>query len=576
VLAWAAAADAPAVKGLAGSGRLAFDLSVVGGPAAAGAAAALPAVTGWLTVKDAALRYAGAPADVRSLSLSARFAPDTLDVSPLVAQVAGQPVKARLLARRFADPLVDFAVQGRLDLAAIAPLLAQPGVKLGGRADVDVRGSGRAKDPGTLALAGRADLHEVRVASKDLPSPVEGINGAVLFSGTSAEARGLTARAGKSSFTLDATITRPLALMAKPDSVPPAGVRFAFRSPYLDLAELLPTTPGAPFLPNAKGSGTVAIDRLRQGKLDVRAVKADVTLAPAALSSQAFSLQGYGGTVRGHASFDLRDTRKPAYAVNAVVENVQANDILSVWTPAKNLLAGTLSTNLDFSGAGAAPEDLKRTLTLVGLASLAQGQLGPGPTLDAIAQYVKVPQLRQVKFHDLKLPMRIEQGRLITDAVHLSGASGDWTLAGAVGFDGALDYAVSVTLPKDVAAAIDARSALAAGALADDQGRILLDLRVSGNAKSPRVAWDTQAMRARLAGRASLAITEQRTKLETQAKAAAQQALAQRLGLAADSTHKVSAAQQVQAARDSLRRAAGGLLNGFFSPRKSPPDTTHR
>ena len=579
VLGWVAAADAPMVKGLSGNGRLAFDLTVVGGPAAAAVPAALPVVTGWLTVKDASFRYAGAPAEVRGLELAARFAPDTLSIGSLTARVADQPVTARLLARRFADPLVEFAVQGRLDLAAIAPLLAQPGVTLGGRADVDVRGSGRAKDPGTLSLNGRADLHDVRVATKDLPAPVEGINGALLFSGTGAEARALTARAGKSSFTLNATITRPLALMAKPDSVPPAGVKFDFRSPYLDLAELLPTTPGAPFLPNAKGSGTVAIDRLRQGKLDVRAVKADVTLAPAALSSPAFSLQGYGGTVRGHASFDLRDTRRPAYAVNAVVENVQANDILSAWTPAKNLLMGTLSTNIDFSGAGAAPEDFRRTLTLVGLASLAQGQFGPGPALDAIAQYVKVPQLREVKFHDLKLPMRIEQGRLVTDPVHLTGASGDWTLAGAVGFDGALDYAVSVTLPKEVAAAIDARSALAAGALADDQGRILLDLRVSGSAKAPRVAWDTQAMRGRLAGRASAALTEQRTKLESQAKAAAQQALAQRLGLAADSTHKVSAAQQLQSARDSLRKAAGGLLNGFFSRKGAPapaPDSTHR
>jgi AsmA protein len=575
VLGWVAVADAPAVKGLSGSGRLAFDLNVVGGAAEAGAPPALPEVTGWLTVKGAAFRYAGAPADVKALDLSARFAPDTLSIGSLTAQVAGQPVKARLLARRFADPLVEFALQGRLDLAAVAPMVAPPGMKIGGRADVDVRGSGRAKDPGTLALEGRADLHDVSAASKELPSPVEGINGAVLFSGRGAEARGITAKAGKSSFTLDATITRPLALMAKPDSVPPAGVTFDFRSPYLDLAELLPTTPGAPFLPNAKGSGKVAIDRLLQGKLDVRQVRADVALSPAALSSPAFSLQGYGGTVSGRASFDLRDTRKPVYSVNATVANVQANDILTAWTPAKNLLRGTLSTNLDFSGAGASPEDVKRTLTLVGLASLAEGQLGPGPALDAVAQYVKVPRLREVKFRELKLPVRIEQGRVVTDAVHLTGASGDWTLAGAVGFDGALDYAVSVTLPKDVAAAIDARSALAAGALSDDQGRILLDLRVSGSAKAPRVAWDTQAMRSRLAGRASQAITEQRTKLEAQARTAAQDALSRRLGLAADSTRGASPSQQLQAARDSLRGAAGGLLQGFFS-RKSAPDTTRR
>ena len=34
-------------------------------------------------------------------------------------------------------------------------------------------------------------------------------------------------KAGKSSLTLDATVTRPLAAMAKPGAVPPAGVDFA-------------------------------------------------------------------------------------------------------------------------------------------------------------------------------------------------------------------------------------------------------------------------------------------------------------------------------------------------------------
>jgi hypothetical protein len=572
VLDWVSAVDAPAVKDLTGSGRMAFDLTVTGG-----APGAMPAAEGWLTVRDADFRYAGAPADVKALALQARFAPDSVTLDPVSAQVAGQPVRARFFARRFADPLVDFSVRGKLDLAAVAPMLSQPGLALGGAADVDVRGSGRAKDPGTMALAGSAVLHDVSVAKPDLPSKVTGVNGALAFTGTSATAKGLTAHAGQSSFALDATITRPLALMAKPASVPPAGVTFDFRSPYLDLAELLPTTPGEPFLPNASGGGTVAIGRLKQGKLDVTDVAATVALAPAALSSPAFSLKGYGGTVQGSATFDLKDTRRPVYAIKAAVANAQADDLLSAWTPAKGLLRGALGTTIDFSGAGSTPADVKKTLTLVGLAALTQGQLGPGPSLQAIADYVKIPQLHEVKFQDLRLPVRVEQGRLFTDAVKLSGPSGEWTLAGAVGFDGSLDYAVSITLPKEVAAAIDQRAALAAGALADDQGRMLLDLHVGGTAASPRIAWDTQAMRARLAGRASQALAEQRAKLEAEAKTAAQQALTQRLGLAGgDSTASVPAIPGAQATKDSLKKAAGDLLKGFFGGAKknAAPDTS--
>ena len=86
------------------------------------------------------------------------------------------------------------------------------------------------------------------------------------------------------------------------------------------------------------------------------------------------------------------------------------------------------------------------------------------------------------------MPLRIESGRVITNPIRLSGANGDWLLAGSVGFDGSLDYAVSATLPPAAVAALQAKSALAAGALADEQGRVLLDFRVTGPWRAPR-AW---------------------------------------------------------------------------------------
>jgi hypothetical protein len=568
VLSFVSAADAQAVKGLSGRGRLAFDLDARG----SAAPGAQPVVTGVLSLRDGAFRYAGAPAEVSGLTLGALFRPDTLNVPDLRATVAGQPVSARLLVWHFADPMVDFAVRGNLDLAAVSPMLGPmmsgPSAKLAGHAVVDVSGRGRAKDAGTLALGGSADLHDVSVEGAGLPKKVEGVNGRIVFSSARATVQSLTARAGQSSYTLDASVTRPLALMATPGRVAPAGVDFTFRSPYLDLAELLPVTPGAPFLPNAQGGGKVSIGRLKQGKLDVADVTADVKLAPAMLESPRFSLQGYGGTVTGEAKFDLSDTRKPAYAVKAVVDSVKADALLSAWTPAKNLLSGTLDTKLDFSGAGQSPGDLKQTLTLVGLASLADGRLGPGPALEAIAQLVKVPKLKQVDFRKLELPMRIEHGRIISDPVKLSGPAGDWRLAGALGFDGAMDYAVSITLPPDVVKSLGADAALAAGALADPQGRVLLDLHVGGTATAPRVSLDTKAIQARLAGRASEALAEQSRKLEAEAKEAARQAL---MGTPGDST-KPKLDLNSKATRDSLAREAKDIFKNLFGkPKPVPP-----
>jgi hypothetical protein len=271
--------------------------------------------------------------------------------------------------------------------------------------------------------------------------------------------------------------------------------------------------------------------------------------------------------VSGQASFDLAHPERPGFNVRARVDSVEADALLSAWTPARGWVHGALNTTLDLSGDGTGPEDLKRTLSAAGLALVSNGTLGPGPALDAVARATGIPSFKEVRFRDLKLPFRVERGRMITDPVELDGRYGRWQLAGGLGFDGSLDYAVSVTLPAAVAQALGARSALAAGALADAQGNLLLDLRVTGSAKVPKVAWDTRAMRDRVAGRISQTLTDQRAKLEGEAR----RALAARQKAVEDSA-RAALERTRQAVRDSLARRAGGLLKGFFG--SEPRDTT--
>ena len=287
--------------------------------------------------------------------------------------------------------------------------------------------------------------------------------------------------------------------------------------------------------------------------------KAQVALEPQIVSVPQYSLDGYGGKVSGQARFDLRDPAKPAFNVKSKVDSIQADALLSAWTPVKNLLHGSMTSEFDLSGSGATPADLKQTITAVGLALVANGTLGPGPTLEKLAQFVHIPSLKTMRFQDAKVPFRVERGRVVTDPVTLHGSHGDWKLIGSIGFDGTLDYAVSATLPRDVAAALGANAALAAGALADEQGRILLDLSVRGPAQSPQIGWDTRAMRDRLAGKVSQAIEEQRNKLENQARAEAEA----RTKAAQDSARAVIERAK-QAAADSLKHRVGDVFKGFF------------
>jgi hypothetical protein len=355
--------------------------------------------------------------------------------------------------------------------------------------------------------------------------------------------------------------------MKKPGEVPPSNVDFRLRSPLLDVKDVVPEGGGGPLLLNATGGGIAEIQRLKNGRLDVTNVNAKVALEPAVMAVPSFGFRGYGGTVRGSGRFDYRDPALPQIHLDTAIDTVDADALLSMWTPAKNLVRGTMSTTLDLGVAGTTPEQIKRTVTAVGKATILNGQIGPGPVLDAIGKVTGMPDLEKMRFKDVRAPFRVERGRVVTDDVKISGPYGEWTAIGAIGFDGSLDYALSITLPPDIAQQLRSRAALAAGLLSDDQGRVFIDLRVGGTAKAPRVSLDGNAMRDRLAGRASQAIQEQRGKIE--------EAILQQIpGATPLDSLKRQRDSLAVAARDSLRRAARNVLEGFFKPKKSAaPDT---
>jgi len=557
VLDFLAAADAGALHGIKGSGQATFDLAIRG----ALGAAQLPGIEGTLAVRNGTFRYPAARVPVEGVNFEARFAPDSVTIPNLSARVAGQPLRADLAAVHFADPQVRFGVRGNnLDLGAVAPLVAPRDTKVGGHVNLDVRGSGSARDPGSMALAGTAKLANVSLQSPQLAKPVHDVNGTLAFTPGRATIQKLTAHAGQSSFTLDGTVTRPLALMAKPGSVgsAPAGVEFNLTSPYLDVAELIPPVPGGRSM-NARGTGTVSIGRLRNQKLDVRNVVAQVVVEPNKLTVPHFTLDGYGGKVTGSAALGLANLQNPSYSIKGHAQDIHTDEFLQAWTAAGRFLTGTASSDFSVSGDGTTPDAIKRTLTALGFAALVNGRIA-GPVVDEIAKVTGMSDLQDLQFKDFKLPFRVEQGRVVTDSLHLVSRLGDWRGAGAVGFDGTLDYAIAAALPKEVAARLGNAQGVLAQALGDNAGNVVVPLRITGHAKSPSVQIDQNALRNQLAGRAQNMIQKEL------------------LGKIPHGTTNDSAGQaNAPDLQKDLKNQANDLLNGLFGKhRGAKADTTRK
>ena len=558
------AASLPALHGVTGAGRMDCDLRILGalGPGR------WPVVTGAVAVRDASFHYPKAPAGITALSFDARLAPDSIGVAPLSARVADQQLRGTFSLTRFADPHVTFRLAGAVDLAAIAPLVAPPGTELSGITRLDVAGAGPLARRGAMSVSGRADFSNVRIADPKLPKPIEHISGAVALSGNRASVSHLTGSAGHSSFTLDATVDRPMAMMAKSGAEEPAAVQFTLTSPLLDLEELLPPTPGPMVLPNARGTGRVAIAHLKRGRLDARQVNADVTFDRTTMNVPRFNMASMGGGVSGTANFDLRDASSPGFSVDARVDSVSADQLLSTWTPAHGLVKGTMSSTIKLSSAGTSPSQVRRTLTAIGLAVMGNGEIGPAPVLSEIAKVTGIPSFEKLSFREMKLPFEVRNGQIAMKDIDIHSSASDWKAAGLLGFDGSLDYRVSTLVPADQVARLGARAALAAGALADREGRVHIGFRVTGNAKKPRVGIDAQTLKEDLAGHLQNVLGEQGRKIEQQLNRAVTPA----------ESGGVSK-PNFEAIADSLKKIKGkDLLNQLFGKKKKPappPDTSH-
>ena len=188
---------------------------------------------------------------------------------------------------------------------------------------------------------------------------------------------------------------------------------------------------------------------------------------------------------------------KPAFDLDVGVDRVQAADVLARFTSLKDFLSGRLTGQVALSGVGTTWEDLAPTLTGRGELAVTEGVfrtfnllkdvLGSAEALET-SRLAKRPDTPFDRFA-ASVEIR-DQALRITDA-RLSAGEFGATADGVVGFDSSIDARVRVSVPRSAVGGF-ATTALGA-ALADDDGRLHVPVRLSGRLPKPSVALDRTA-----------------------------------------------------------------------------------
>jgi AsmA protein len=328
---------------------------------------------------------------------------------------------------------------------------------------------------------------------------------------------------------------------------------FVLTGPLLDLDAvmgLLPETPEPPKAGAASGQagadgdlvpastrrqiqaatarGTIAIEKLKGGRLEASDVKARATLSRGTLTLDEMTAAVFGGRVSAAGSKVALSEKVPSWKLVASLSGLDMAQTIGAFAGRASPLAGKLDGTLDVDGKGTEWEKLRDALTgLAGLAvkdgTLTTTDLGDSVLgavakgLDALgrggaAKKVSGAAGGKTSFRDLGGKFTVKDGFLTTQAPFKFGSSaGDLALGGRIGLDGQLDLSGTALVPKKLLA-----EAISGIPLPET---LEVPLALGGTLSSPRVSVRAdQAVSKLVKGQAKQAVQGVRKEAEKEGK----------------------------------------------------------
>ncbi len=237
-------------------------------------------------------------------------------------------------------------------------------------------------------------------------------------------------------------------------------------------------------------TGEVTADSALAALIPFSSARADVSINPNGnLDLTGVEADLYDGKVVGTVSVNLAEPGDPSYRFDVEATDLNANNFLSRISPAKNVLYGKFNMTSKWEGRGLEPEEFLKNLKASGSAVTMDGELKNLKAVNEVASFLGLNELKEQKFRSLHSGFRLEKGRFTTDEITMTSATASWLASGSVGFDGSLDYDISMTLSEAMSEKLKKKSSLSS-LFADEKGRVVLDFNIDGTTKKPVVAYD--------------------------------------------------------------------------------------
>jgi hypothetical protein len=131
--------------------------------------------------------------------------------------------------------------------------------------------------------------------------------------------------------------------------------------------------------------------------------------------------------------------------------------------------------------------------------TIENGELNEFEPMKALARYLKGSDLNRIRFSTLKNTIEIRHRQVFIPQMDIQSSAADLTLAGSHSFDNVIDYRIQLLLSQVLGRKVKSYQTEFGEIEEDQHGRTKLMLRLTGPATNPKIHYDTQAVKEKIA-----------------------------------------------------------------------------
>lgn len=449
-----------------------------------------------------------------------------LELKNLTGVLNKRPFSGSMTYRNFENPYLAFEAKGMLDVAYVLGLLRLEEVRSGsGLADVRIAFAGNLKEfkakPGnsTLSTSGDITLHNVGLNLKELPMPLNNLNGNFIFKKNDVAVSDFKGKVGDSDFVLNGMFRNVMAwlLLDRQRLL----VEADFSSNYLNFDQLLSeelNTPAA----SRQGNGASAykfnvspdiafdlsasIQKAKFRRFRAENLKGEVKLQNQVVTTPNISFKAIGGNFAVRGTLDARNRNHIKVNTATKLNNMSVDSLFYVFENfgqefiMDRHLRGRLTANIVSEVYFDSQLNTKTDLMQAEIAATVRdGQLINFAPMQKMSAFVKRSELANMKFAELSNNFWIQQRTIYIPEMDIRSnlsAIPSVSVSGIHTFDQDMDYRIKLPLLRSKRPDKDA----VYGVVAEDTdaGNSMLFLTVKGKENNFKIAYDNERVREKI------------------------------------------------------------------------------